>query len=327
MRALYAVAREIDAARVNLIAGAGVLSLTNIAAAVMTGEAFRLFMERSARVVDVTGVIMVYHSGRAYKEVVETKNGARVNLLCRIKGATQFDAGDRSSNASGPVNAEQPLALGSVRISLCFQLKTPAFADDILPLFEQFMWERARFAGGEITGIRDLSIQDSFDGALEALGHSGFIVTDQTALTIPYMEKNRVSRAEAMTSLVFDVWPRKEAQSKGDEGQTEDDEATEPQAPPPPEQQNRFRSFACLGYNLLTPPESRIGARENLPHAFAEAMIGIVELTSLGRLRKARRTTNEDGSRLESREFNDLGWTYSWPSEDIFLIHHIGQTA
>jgi len=61
---------------------------------------------------------------------------------------------------------------------------------------------------------------------------------------------------------------------------------------------------AVMGYATITPFAQRVGVREDVPHAFAEPLVGLVHYKSV-------RQVQEDDS---------LFWSGSWIRDDVFVV-------
>lgn len=319
MSICYLSAPAMEVNRMNLIAGSGVLSLTPVTAAVLFSEAFRHHLSQNEAVpIEPQGTLYVHHHARPFQETLFSKSGAPYHANCRITGATQFNANDKASGSKGPSNSDQPLALGFAKVSLILQVQTSNVDDhELLRLFERFLQCKARFAGGEIVRHRSPRVFQDLDAAIDAIGGSGYVVTDCSDLIERDLENDPgKSRAQALLDMALEkqfVESGNSGELAGADPLQQSDEQEAPAASRKLERKRR--SLACLGYSLLSDPKEKRNARNDLLHAYSEAMTGIVEFMPL---RELRHRMNAHDTPFDAR---CLLWRYCWPTPDVFLVH------
>lgn len=159
----------------------------------------------------------------------------------------------------------QPTFKGHLKVSLVIELQGAAVS---LEAVEQFL-ETARYAGGIVNKTGRPSIYGSLDEA-RAVIKSGFAVHDRT----PWMQE-AVDQGQDPLDALLEL-------TSG--GRTKEHPWSQP---------------ALLGYAALTEFAQRLGVREDVPHAFAEPLVGLVQYCSV-------------------REGLPL-WRYSRPSDSVFL--------
>ncbi|XOZ34851.1 type I-F CRISPR-associated protein Csy2 [Halomonadaceae bacterium KBTZ08] len=332
MSTWYLSAPAMEVNRMNLIAGSGVLSLTPVTAAVLFSEAFRHHMAQNEAVsIEPQGTLYVHHHARPFQETLFSRSGAPYHASCRITGATQFNANDKASGSKGPANSDQPLALGFAKVSLIVQVASQDLGEnELLRQFQRFIQCKARFAGGEIVRHRSPQVFRDLDAAIDSIGGSGYVVTDCSDLIERELENNPAnSRARALLDMALEK--RFVASGQGSESEQADtsqqthdqmdqeggvDEGGDPVgASSSGKVERKRRSLACLGYSLLSEPKEKRNARNDLAHAYGEAMTGLVEFMPLRELHSA---LNAQDPPFDSHRFL---WRYSWPTPDVFLVH------
>jgi len=289
----YLVIPRIDVQRANAMVTAGVISLCPVMPAVMMGEAFGhatgLFPE---------GLMLVHHDAYLLAEqgLDHTSRSRVEHYPHQFRGATVINGKDiAGGDKKTPSNSIQPTASMNGTWSVVMQFAADsADADTLLSACKQFFCRLARLAGGVITDYAAPLVEDDLPKAMRAC-RGGFVVVDRSAWLLSD-EQTRIERLLAFA-----------------------DGSLQPEFEAP----RRWLLPASLGYALLTEPEDTEGAREGYPHAFAETLLGLVELISL---RHTSAFQHEGGLEVEDNPDRTITpaescfWRYSWPENDIFTL-------
>ncbi|MFU2198422.1 type I-F CRISPR-associated protein Csy2 [Acinetobacter baumannii] len=163
--------------------------------------------------------------------------------------------------------------------------------------------KRSRFAGGQIIEFLEITThsENELETALKKI-KTGFAILDRQDLLIEYQQRKQINRVQAFTQLLA---------LKADALRAFFND-----------QNLSWISATNLGYALLEPlTDQRAGIRqaqdqENIAHAYAEPLTGIIQYFSLGEILR-RNTEAEDDT---WHNLQKLLWTYHWPQDDIFLL-------
>lgn len=203
----------------------------------------------------------------------------------------------------------QPTASFSGEFSFIIQFDE--YAEISVQSVEHFLM-RARLAGGQILEHGKPSVFTSESELLHQI-RSGFWLIDRRDL----MDK---AEGEDWLDTLLRVTARKSQPKSSvsplvddDSHDDDDDDANNPEDDEDalwlsPDTQKSLPSSwilpTTLGYALLTSAQTRSGAREGHPHAFAEPLVGPVQYVS-------------------PRDFGDRRipvWQHGWPRDDVFLL-------
>jgi len=287
MNKRYLLLPRLDVQRANAMVTAGVISLCPVMPAVLMGEAFG-----HATGAFPEGVMLVHHDAYllADQSLDQARPGGTEYYPHQFRGATAFNGKDiAGGDKKKPSNSIQPTASMNGTWSVIMSFDADQIdADSLLSAATQFLGRMARLAGGVITHFEKPQVQDDLAGILAAC-RSGFVAIDRS----PWLVSDTQTRIERLLAHT--------------DGSVQ------------PEHQGRRRWLvpAALGYALLTDPVDTAGARNGLPHAFAEVLLGLVELVSI-RQTSAFPTQNEtqDITLIES-----CFWRQNWPTQDVFLLN------
>jgi len=210
----------------------------------------------------------------------------------QFRGSTFIDAKDYSSKNKHALSL-QPTA--SMHLSLSLVL----LFDDACPSASRVTeaLQECRLAGGLIVSHQDIEIVSSFAASSESVMSNlryGFWLQDQSSL----LTEQAKGRAKSLFDYIG-FQPKESSQSNelpedGPVVKKEVAHQTEPQWLLP----------AVMGYATITPFAQRVGVREDVPHAFAEPLVGLVHYKSV-------RQVQEDDS---------LFWSGSWIRDDVFVV-------
>lgn len=144
----------------------------------------------------------------------------------------------------------------------------------------------ARLAGGSVTEHDDVVLVDTAEDVARYV-RGGFYVADQTQWLANYMKETGARSArEALFDLLLNTSiqdrqkklspktdEQEDSRSTGDEPETSNQTATK---------SSNWRSASVVGYTTLeTPSRNRLGVRQDLPHAYAEALVGLIQYQPL----------------------------------------------
>lgn len=222
---------------------------------------------RLGKKLGVNGVGLIHKSCSPRIEYMQNESGFTEKLVAFRRGGCMFGK-DVASGGSGPKeNAMQPEALCDYSWAILLSCSAIASSEMSENIGKEL--ESMRFAGGTISSFK-VAMTEDVEKAKRLLS-SGFWIDDATDLL-----STSSSPLEDLLAIA----------KKGDG--------------------SGWILPANLGYALLEPPEARRGARNEKPHAFAEAMIGLVRLTPV----RAALSDENIAQRL---------WRHGW-SKDQFLV-------
>jgi len=215
--------------------------------------------------VSVTGVAMIHHGSEFRAESERPGAYSRGPAFHQFRAASFIDQKDYSSTNRHALSL-QPTARCDLELSLIVEMDEDAHPD--LEHATELV-ETGRFAGGRFDGKAHVALHEELDAAVRTTG-GGFALHDRTDL----LRGN--SGHDPLDRLLAWLDPNR-------------DRRVEPWLLP-----------ATLGYRTITPIASRAGAREGLPHAFVESLVGLVQYRNAW---------------SETPSF----WRYDRPSHDTFL--------
>lgn len=189
----------------------------------------------------------------------------------QFRGASFINKDDYSSKNRHALSV-QPSFSVNLLCSIVIEVEGPAptAADVDLALAGR------RLAGGLIISTRKVKCVDSKDDLYASIPQ-GFAVVDRSNLLIG-------NPIETLLGETHEPTPR-----------LRDGNEVKP-----------WRSATVLGYTAITDFEKRKGVRDDLLHAFAEPMVGLVDLISM-----RKRDEYPD---------QDIFWKHGWPHPEIFLL-------
>lgn len=228
------------------------------------GQALALKCLVNAKAGDFIGVGVVLHDYRLRAEKVR---GTYSYLPHQLRAASLIDAVDYSAKNKNALSL-QPSARCDMTVSVAVVFGEDA---DIDPTrLEKFM-HSARIAGGVVAQSRKYLLEDGQASVRRKLG-TGFAVHLRSDLMKP------AAGQDSLDALLLATRPDKETRAK-----------------------NPWVLPATLGYAAVTPIENRIWTREGYPHAFAEPLVGLVQLMPI-------------------RQAGIPIWRYQHPSPDVFMV-------
>lgn len=166
-----------------------------------------------------------------------------------------------------------PTVTGHIHLSLIIQLNYAVDTNEVKRLLRKM---RIRIAGGIVPEEPTIFDTDDLTRALKLCGR-GFWLSDATA-TI----KERLNQGKEIVEAIM--------------GRIE---------------HSGWHVPAVVGYRALTEFSSRDGVRENLPHAFSEALVGLVRYDSTYKI-------------VTSKEQPTL-WQHKWIDESTFIVSQTKQ--
>lgn len=167
----------------------------------------------------------------------------------QVQGATYINQDDHIAGSFS--KGLQPTARCHVALSLVLRVDATVAID--LDAVEDFLWS-GRIAGGAITDYGIPRVVESADKARARI-HGGFFVADRADLVQDTMQRKGFDGTEALLDILVD-------------------RLAEPKAP-------HWLSANVVGYCALESPKPRLGVRGNLPHAYAEAIVGLIQYQSV----------------------------------------------
>ncbi len=178
--------------------------------------------------------------------------------------------------------SDQPFALSTYEVSLVFEIEGDF--DDIQRLntasndgqLLSWLKSSARFAGGVIVNIASTSLFEDVDDALSFMPKNGHWVIDRKDLI-----ENREETKDVLQASIEYLYPETESEVKP------------------------WMAMSQVGFVRLTPLESRGGVRQDLPHAYVEPLLGLIEY----------RSTRQIESLLDEPIF----WSYQQPTDDSYV--------
>ncbi|WP_215842091.1 type I-F CRISPR-associated protein Csy2 [Acidithiobacillus montserratensis] len=179
------------------------------------------------------------------------------------QGATYIDGQDhiQSSFAKGL----QPTARCHAEMSVVVDIGESPLN---LRLVNDFLWS-ARIGGGAITEHGEPCVCASTEEALKKIG-GGFWIMDRADLALQKMQEDRLSGVEAVISVLGENarhryhYSRLPEQKRG--------ELPKPKS---------WLSANLVGFAALEDPKQRIGVREDVLHAYAEPLVGLIQYRSI----------------------------------------------
>jgi CRISPR type I-F-associated protein Csy2 len=319
----YLILPHLEVSRANALAAGGIISLVPAMAASLMGTAFSL---RTGIIVE--GVMLIHHSAALLADKHLDKYSTEQDYwLLSMKGATLFDGIDAAGKPTGNTlgsNASQPNAHMNGHWSIVFKL-APSESEKPDGIIEReaatFLLHGARLAGGQIVHYGAPVVTDEMPGimgqataanegkpiaasVLEKTVHGGFVLTDDThTLNEPDSTKGRTERL-----LLAALGRPDKSTHQGPESEFDSESESEIKTKIAEASRHRWVSPAVLGYGLVSPLSENQGSRENCLHALCEPLIGLVELQSIRQAIK------------KQINFNDLFWSPTWITDDVFLI-------
>lgn len=222
----------------------------------------------------IQGVGIIHHSYTPWMEWMDDSEKDQTYLhpeLVQRRGAYLFD-----SIKEPQATPLQPMALCDLEWTLLLACEK-SISGSVDSIGGQLT--KMRLAGGVIVQAKVRQFDD-WDDATAVL-RSGFWVEDASQLLAPpsTTESTQATTSSPIQALLSAVYGAE-----------------------------RWVMPANLGYALLEPPQSRRGARDALPHAFAEHLMGLVRLTSIHAVK----------NRTHGLQHTDL-WRYGWIG-DQFVV-------
>lgn len=179
------------------------------------------------------------------------------------QGATFIDKQDHI--ASGFAKGLQPTARCHTEMSVVVDIGESPLE---LRRVNDFLWS-ARMGGGAIVEHGEPSICASAEEALKKIG-GGFWVVDRADLALQKMQEHHLSGTEAVISVLGENARHKHRYYSLPEQKQE--------ALPMPES---WLSANVIGFAALEDPKQRVGVREDVLHAYAEPLVGLIQYRSV----------------------------------------------
>lgn len=234
----------------------------------------------------VTEVGVVFH--QAWPDVEyfpnKSKDGKRVYLnpsLINKRGACGYlikgepNGGDYASGTKSPDGmAYQAGATATVKISLLLHFTNGV---ELAGLIKKM--KTAKIGGGQVTHFGEIKVvDDNIHSAIQSLP-SGYFIEDASAVV-----QKRLEGGESITEAVLTrVKPSEEIESG-------------------------WYVPVNIGYSPITSFQQRGGVRDDLPHAFAEPVVGLIKLTSV--------------NKIKAQENSPSLWRHEWMNgeQDVSLF-------
>jgi CRISPR-associated protein Csy2 len=262
---IYIILPHLKVQRANALVTPWLIGACPVYAAVMLGHA----LGRDTGVLPM-GVGLVHHDATLLAES-QLPRGYGDIFPQQYRAASFIDKGDYSSKNENAL-ALQPTASAHLEVSLVLAY------DGEAPGTERLMQalEGRRLAGGLIASSEPPILCERLrgDASVQTCLRSGFWVLDRSE------QLDRTDRLGSLLDLAF------------------------PSHPPSPGEPRPWFAPAVLGYATLTPLAERQGVRDNLPHAFAEPLVGLVEYRSVRQI--------EPGV--------PLFWAGHWPDPSAYVL-------
>ena len=180
--------------------------------------------------------------------------------------------------------ALNPTAQCHTDMTLVLWLAEDSATTELVSKTRRFL-RSARLAGGAIVRHGEVKIVEDFRKLRSAL-RNGFLIADRSDLVQQWMESHpQEGGIEAILGVLADRYTA--AVLEGSTEMLESEEEPEAEEVAAGEEQDehsetppvndRWLSANTVGYALLEAPVSRSGVREELLHAFAEPMVGLVQ--------------------------------------------------
>jgi hypothetical protein len=289
----YVKIKNIRIKGMNMIQGHGVLTPIPVFASVMFGHVVGARIQSN-----VTGVLSVFHDATPDVEYIKEdgKNWISSRLLNK-RGACGFfvgegkgsgDGGDYAAGAGGVSMSYQPHATASVTMSLVLELND-GYDMEVL----KNVLRNMRFAGGtfEFDDVKD------YESKEDIFLDSGYVVVDASDVT--------QKRLDAGDDIIQAVMQPLSSSSL-------------------PDVERGWHLPVNVGFAMLTDFKQRDGVRDNLNHAFAEPMIGLVKLMAT-RYFKKQTTVNVDGEDLVIKALSLPFWRHEWVKDGDISFFKISQ--
>ncbi len=218
------------------------------------------------------GMILIHHDRQELGEYAFARFYPQ-----QRRGAVFIGKTDYSSKNKYALSL-QPTASAHLTISLIIQFEHVDQPEQI-----KHWLSHARFAGGQVIRFGNVQVFEDSDALIDALGSmpNGFVIQDRHQWLIDYQQQHGINRLDALVQLLAKKDP-----------------------------QRSWLSAAVVGYAALEAPQQRGGVRENLSHAYAEPLVGLVQYISIRQLLNA-----------EEYEEEQPFWTRHWQKSDPALDH------
>ncbi|WP_018871531.1 MULTISPECIES: type I-F CRISPR-associated protein Csy2 [unclassified Thioalkalivibrio] len=280
---MYLALPHLQVQQANALSTQWMISLCPVMAAVLMSHALGRALK-----VQPSGVAIIHHD--AYLRAESFGDDRHPH---QFRASTYIDGDDYSSHSKDPTLSLQPTATMDLEWSLVLR-----FDEDLperaLRKVHTFL-QRGRLAGGLIVDYRDPVLGYSLKGrsggdrsnwgVIDRVVGGGHILADRSSLLTGKGPHTRIDRLLALA------------------GNDPDPEASGAQP------FSGWLTPAVLGYALTSSVESRANVRNDLPHAYCEPMVGLVEYIGLRTLQEHPDLNPED-----------LFWRYSWPHEAAFML-------
>lgn len=213
--------------------------------------------------------------------------------------------------------SDQPSSLCHYEVSLLLEVE----GEDLSELISHandgklFAWltRSARFAGGVILSIKNISVVDIKLEAMRKMPKTGFWVLDgrhlvegELSYKEDYSNSNEMNAScengsqdlspnlkrspDVLDSIMSTLYPKETHPSAKKEKEKLEEKI-----------KKKFLALSCVGYAPLTDFKHREGVRQNLPHAYCEPLLGVIEY-------KSKRLTTES---------ENIFWSYAYPQTAI----------
>lgn len=268
----YLLIPYLCATRANAQATPWLVSPVPVFAACMLGHALADDLGGKA-----AGVAYIHHRA----ELIDERNLPGASEHRRFpnqhRGTSFINKTDYKGSGSKPVLSLQPTYTAHLVASVIIALEG---CDPSEQQVRESLFGRA-LAGGKITEHEQIRVFETKEAAFETI-RGGFVTVDASHLLAQPNDQDQVNPLENFMQ------------------QTHGRRKKEDDTPFP------WRTGAVLGYTAVTEFRHRLNVRDQLPLAFAEPMVGLVDLISIRQLR-------------QSNQEIPL-WQWDWPTKNIFLI-------
>lgn len=268
----YVLIPYLCATRTNAQATPWLVSPVPVFAASMLGHALADDLGGTAK-----GVAYIHHRAELIDECGLPESSERRRFPNQHRGTSFINKVDYNGGGSKPVLSLQPTYTAHLVASLIVALEG---CDPSEQQVRERLLGRA-LAGGKITDHERIHVFDTKEAALEAV-RGGFVTVDSSHLL---GQANEHGETDLLNNFIKQTHERRKA----------DDNTPLP-----------WRTGVVLGYTAVTEFRHRRNVRDQLPLAFAEPMVGLVDLISIRQLRQS----NQDIPL----------WQWGWPTQNIFLI-------
>lgn len=284
MNTKYLLLPRLEVQRANAVATAGVISVCPVLPAVLMGEHFGFCNNLKP-----TGVLLIHHDSYLLADVdLDYSKNHKEYYPHQFRGATVFNTKDIAGGGTSiPSNSIQPTASMNGTWSVVFRFDDCASsAESLAHKGNTFVNQNARLAGGVIHASQKPRVFGDINDLTYHI-KSGFITVDRSS----WIASDTLSRMECLWQMA---------------GQKKVPSSSE---------KKRWLIPSSLGYALISSIEDRPGAREGKQHAYAETMLGLVEMISI-----RESVTDSPESEKETLKLDECFWKYSWINDDVFLI-------